>query len=167
MQLSIIALTAVSLLALPVAQAQERKPSTAEDRAKAVEIARSLESDPLAKDAKEKRNWLVHWLIDVPDVKVKVCGTLVPALLESKKNYSAEIFTQMVPSAAAFVIQHPDRATDDAAVYMAALEGVLRSYEAILKVKPKAKWPSLDALLEKRDKGELMDYVQSVAAHCK
>src|SRR6266850_2734331 len=95
--------------------AQAPKPSTADDRAKAVEIARSLESDPLGKNAKEQRNWMVHWLIDVPDISVKVCGNLLQPLLGSNKNYAAEIFTQMVPSSAAFIIANPDRAKDDVA----------------------------------------------------
>jgi len=149
------------------AQAQARKPSTPEDRAKAVEIAHALESDPLSKDAKAQRNWIVHWLIDVPDVNVKVCADLLKPLLDSNKNYSAEIFTQMVPSAAAFVIANPDRAKDDEAVYTAALEGSLRAYGTILKAKPKAKWPFLDDLIEKRDRGELTDYVRQVSSHCK
>jgi hypothetical protein len=88
-------------------------------------------------------------------------------LLDSNKNYAAEIFTQMVPSAAAFVITNPDKAKDDVAVYTAALEGSLRTYESILKVKPKAKWPFLDDLLEKRSKGELSEHVRQAAAHCK
>jgi len=121
--------------------AQTPKPSTPDDRAKALEIARSLESDPLGKNAKEQRNWMVHWLIDVPDINVKVCGNLLQPLLGANKNYSAEIFTQMVPSSAAFVIANPDRAKDDVAVYTAAVEGSLRTYESILKSKPKAKWP--------------------------
>src|SRR5664279_2668160 len=138
--------SALLLLALAVAQAQppSRKPSTPEDRGKAVEIARSLEADPLGKQAKEQRNWIVHWLIDVPDVNVKVCSNLLGPLMESNKNYSPEIFTQLVPSSAAFVITNPDRAKDDVAVYTAALEGALRTYESIVKVKPKAKWPFLD-----------------------
>src|SRR5258708_40116247 len=157
------------LLALIAVQAQpqSRKASTPEDRAKAVEIARSLEADPLSKQAKEQRNWMVHWLIDVPDINVKVCGNLLSGLLDSNKNYAPEIFTQMVPSAAAFVITNPDKAKDDVAVYTAALEGSLRTYESILKVKPKAKWPFLDDLLEKRSKGELAEHVRQVASHCK
>lgn len=127
----------IVLLALAVAQAQPqaRKTSTPEDRAKAVEIARSLETDPLGKQAKEQRNWIVHWLVDVPDVNVKVCSNLLGPLMESNKNYSPEIFTQLVPSSAAFVITNPDKAKDDVAVYTAALEGALRSYESILKAK--------------------------------
>jgi hypothetical protein len=163
----LLLLSSVPLFLSLVAPAQTRKPSTPEDRAKAVEVARSLESDPLSKNAKEQRNWMVHWLIDVPDINVKVCGNLLQPLLGSNKNYSAEIFTQMVPSSAAFIIANPDRAKDDVAVYTAGVEGSLRTYESILKSKPKAKWPFLDDLIEKRNKGELAEYVRQGAGHCK
>jgi hypothetical protein len=166
---SLLAASTTLFLALVAAQAQPqtRTPSTPEDRAKAIDIARSLETDPLGKQAKEQRNWIVHWLIDVPDINVKVCANLLGPLLNSNRNYSSELFTQMVPSAAAFVITNPDKAKDDVAVYTAAAEGVLRTYEAILKVKPKAKWPFLDDLIEKRNKGELGDFVRQAAPHCK
>jgi len=153
-------------LVAALAPAQTPKPSTPEDRAKAVEIAHSLESDPLGKNAKEQRAWIVRWLTDVPDINVKVCNLLGP-VLGSNKNYSAEIFTQMVPSSAAFIIANPDKAKDDLAVYTAAVEGSLRAYESILKSKPKAKWPFLDDLVEKRNKDELAEYVRQAAAHCK
>lgn len=162
---------AISPLLLTVlaaqAQTQDRKPSTPEDRTKAVAIARSLEADPLGPQAKEQRNWVVHWLMEVPDINVKVCGNLVGPVFTSKKNYAAEIFTQMLPSAAAFIIEHPEKGKDDAAVFLAATEGALRAYESILKAKPKAKWPFLDELLEKRSKGELKGYVEQASGHCK
>ncbi len=110
---------------------------------------------------------MVRWLTDVPDINVKLCGSLLDPLMKSSKNYAAEIFTQMIPSGAAFVISNPDKAKDDIAVYTAALEGALRTYESILNVKPKAKWPFLDDLIEKRSKGELQEYVRQAAVHCK
>lgn len=148
------------------AQSADRKPSTPEDRAKAVELSKSLESDPLAKAAKDQRNWIVHWLIAVPDINVKVCGNLLGPLLGSSKNYSAEIFTQMIPSTAAFVITHPEKSKDDVAVYTATLEGALRTYESILRLKPKARWPYLDGLIEKRNSVGLTEHVRQVAGHC-
>ena len=152
-----------------VARAQtQAPPSTPEDRARVVEVARSLEADPLGTEAPEQRRWVLRFLTNVPDISVKVCPGLLGPLLGSKKNYSAEIVTQTLTSAAAFMIANPDKAKDDVAVYTAAVEGSLRVYESILKVKPKAKWPFLDDLIEKRGKGELGEYIrQEAAAHCK
>lgn len=168
MRNAVLTATVLALVASQ-AQAQTRQPSTPEDRAKAVEIAKALEIDPLGKKAKEQRNWMVRWLIGVPDITVEVCGNLLGPVLEEKgnRNYSAEIFTQMIPSAAAFVITNPDRAGDTVAVYTASVEGSLRTYEAILKTKPKARWPFLDDLIAKRDRGELTEYVRTAASGCK
>ena len=161
--------TTIVALTLVVAQAQTqaRKSSTPEERAKAVEIARLLEGDPLSKNAKEQRRWITLWLIEVPDISVKMCGRLLGPLLDSNKNYSTEIVTQMLPSEAAFVIQNPGKAKDDVAVYTAGVEGSLRTYEAILNAKPKAKWPHLDELIQKRDKGDLGSHIREQAAHCR
>jgi carboxypeptidase Q len=157
-----------SLAAAPAQeQTQTAKPSTPEQRATAVEVARSLENDPLAPRAKADRAWIVGWLVEVPDISVKVCGTLLEPLLGANKNYSTELLGQVVISSAAFIIANPDKAKDDLAVYTAGVEGALRAYESILKVKPKARWPFLDGLLEKRGKGELVDYVRQAAAKCK
>jgi len=161
--------TTIFALALVAAhgQTEARKASTPEERSKAVQIARSLETDPLGKDAKEQRRWITLWLIQVPDISVKMCSNFLGPLLGANKNYSTEIVTQMPWSEAAFIIQNPDKAKDEIAVHTAGVEGSLRTYEAILKSKPKAKWPFLDDLIQKREKGELENYVREAAAQCK
>jgi len=121
----------------------------------------------LSKDATAAKEWLTMWLIEVPDISVKVCGTLLGPVLESKKNYSAELVQQLMYSSAAFVIRNPNNAKDDAAVYQAGVEGSLRAYEAILTAKPKARWPFLDDLLAKRSAGQLPAYIASAMPECK
>lgn len=143
------------------------KPSTPEERAKAVSIARALETEPLGKQAKEQRRWIVTWLIEVSDISVKACNNLLGPAGEGKKSYDSELFGQTLASAAAFVITNPDKAKDDIAVYGAALEGALKAYEAILKAEPKAKRPFLDDLLVKREQGQLAGYVREAAMRCK
>lgn len=149
--------------AAPVSLAQEnKKPSTPEERAQAVRLTRVLEADPLSKDAKEARKQLLVWLIQVPDISVTICTDFLSPLIGKNKNYSTELHMQEMFSSAAFIIENPDKATDEPVVYLAGLEGTLKAYEAILKVKPKAKWEHLDYLLDKRNKGELDDYVAEV-----
>jgi hypothetical protein len=126
-----------------------------------------LERDPLGKDAKAAKQWLTIWLIEIPDISVNVCGALLGPVLESEKNYSAELVQQLMYSSAAFIIRNPDKATDDVAVYQAGLEGSLAAYEAILKTKPKARWAFLDDLLQKRNAGQLRAYVESSMENCK
>jgi hypothetical protein len=106
-------------------------------------------------------------MIEVPDISVKVCGTLLGPVLDSKKNYSAELVTQLLYSSGAFIIRNPDKSLNDEGIYQAGLEGSLRVYEAILKSKPKARWPFLDDLIKKRDGGQLHDYVTGAMKDCK
>jgi hypothetical protein len=70
----------------------------------------------------------------------------------------------MMFSSAAFIIEHPDQANDRKAVSQAGLEGSLKTYESILKTRPNAKWPFLDGLIQKREKGELGAYVSDILA---
>ena len=150
-------------LSAPVNFAQEnRKPSTPEDRALAVKLVRLLETEPLHKNAKDARSWLVKWLIEVPDISVTITPDFLRPIFGKDKNYAREIFFQMMFSSAAFIIENPDKAKDEQAVYLAGLEGSLKAYESILKVKPKAKWEFLDGLIEKRNKGELDEYVAEI-----
>ena len=143
----------------------KRGPSTAEERTKAIEIAHRLEGDPLGKDAKDLRAAMIGWLAEVPDLKVTVCD-LIPELLKTKKNFAAELFTQSVVSAGAFVAEEPDLSSDFLLVNTAAVEGTLKAYESILKIHPDAKWPVLDGLLAKRSTGELPDFVREAAVRC-
>lgn len=149
---------------------QKRGPSTADERAKAVQIARALEADPLQPGNKDMRTWFTLWLIEVPDISVQVCGEeLGPIFRESNrdKNFVSEIFGQSMFSAASFVIEHPDQAKDSIAVYTAALEGSLKAYQSVLKTHPAAKWPFLDDLIVKQQKGELPKHVEKATAKCR
>jgi hypothetical protein len=139
-----------------------QKPSTPEERAQAVKIARLLETDPFHKDAKKMRQWITLWLIEVPDITVELCGSYLGPTASSDKNYSSEIFTQMGFSSAAFKIEHPDQAGDRIAANLAGVEGALKIYESILATKPKIKSEFLHSLVEKRNKGELRAYVEEV-----
>jgi hypothetical protein len=55
----------------------------------------------------------------------------------------------------ALQIENPDKVGDAKATELAALESVLKTYEAILKQKPDAKSKPLDDLLKKRSQGKL------------
>lgn len=148
------------------AHSESRQPSSEQDRTRAVETSRALEADPLSKDAATQRIWLIGWFRNVPDIHVKVCGSLLGPVLYSDKDFAINLVMQLVSSAGAFIIQHPEKANDDQAVNLAGLEGTLRTYESILRLKPKARWPNLDDLIENRDNGKLAEYVRGSVATC-
>jgi len=153
----------ILLMVSPTLAQNKRRPSTPGERQTAMKAARLLESDPLNKDAKKIREWFTVWLIEVPDIQIELCGAYLEPVFGSKKNYESEIFAQTMFSSAAFIIEHPEQANDRVAVNLAGLEGALKAYDAILKVKPKARWEFLDELIAKRDKGELRAYVQEIS----
>ena len=109
------------------------------------------------------RQWLLNWLIEVPDISITICGDYLRPLFDKDKDYAKDIFFQMSFSSAAFIIEHPDQAKDDVAVNKAGIEGSLRAYEAIVKAKPKVKWPFLDELIQRREKGTLEEYVREIS----
>jgi hypothetical protein len=155
------------LAVVPASAQQKRGPSTPEERAKAVQIARDLESNPLGPQAVSEREWITRWLIEVPDITVDVCPRLLGAEIPDKKKHGTEIFSQMLYSEAAFIIEKPDKAKDVLAIYVAGVSGSLKVYGAILKDHPKDHLKVLDEILARRDKGELEDQVKDAMQYCK
>ncbi len=146
---------------------QKRGASTPEERKVAVQMVNFLETQPFAKQAKDYRASLLYFLAEVPDITVKLCTSIFGESKKFKGDYDAELTGQLAYSQAKFIIENPDKAKDEAATYLAGVEGVLRTWESIRKEKPKAKFKLMDELLEKQKTGTLADYVKTNAAKCK
>ena len=115
----LLVIAALQVLPVQIA-AQQRGPSTPEERARTVQTAKSLQADPLAPSLQGDREWLVKWLIEIPDISVKMCTTFLGDLGDSKSGYPGAIIATMLASEAAFVIEHPEKAKDVEAIYLAA-----------------------------------------------
>ena len=137
--------------------------STPEERAKVVALTRLLERDPLVENAPAARQWLQEWIIEVPDIRVHVCDDLLGHGLGDNYPYSRVVNLQAMFSAAAFAIEHEDKARDRIAQYHAGVQGGLRAYEVLAKSRPDAKSAFLDDFLAKRDRGELAEHVAKLA----
>ena len=144
---------------------QRRNSSTLEERAKAVQLAHDLETNPLGEDAKKARKWLDKWIQEVPDISVPSCSRLLEDRAKSPR-YAKELTTQMKASIAAFIIEHPDQAEDPNKRIRAGITGMLNAYSSVLKIDPQARWDFLDALTEKESRKELDRYVREVMARC-
>ena len=165
---SLIFIAVIFLLSAYSTRAQETPPSTPEQRKQAVEMVTFLETSPLAKEAKDYRVKLFTFLAAVPDIVVKLCPDVLGESKRLKGDYKAELVTfQLMFSQAKFIIENPDKAQDDAAVYLAGVEGVLRTWEAIKTEKPKAKFQLLDELLQMRQAGTLAEHVKAGMSKCK
>jgi hypothetical protein len=94
--------------------------STPEQRARVVALTRDLERNPFASNADATRRWLLDWIVEVPDIRVPTCSSLLP--VDDRYRYSRELDLQMKFAVAAFVIEHQDRARNDIAGYTAGVE---------------------------------------------
>ena len=157
----ISALLVFALLYPGTALPQERGPSTPEERARALEITRQLEQDPLNRALHKDREWLLRWLIEIPDIQVSICASGLGQFFKSKYKYSPEIMGQLTFGSAAFIIENPAKAKDEAATCLAGVQGALAAYKAILKSQPSAKSPALDELAAKTP-GQLQAHVNEV-----
>src|SRR5687768_1028526 len=66
-----------STCALHAGCTETRGPSTPDERAQFVALVRSLERDPLAENTNAIRQQLRDWAIEVPDIRFKVCPSLL------------------------------------------------------------------------------------------
>lgn len=167
---SLVAIAAVVLLLTAISGVPllgaGRGPSTLEERQQAVRLTKALEDDPLNKDAKSARKWLLAWLTEIPDISVQMCPALFGKKFEVNKEFAGEIALQQSLSGAAFIIEHPDQSGDKLAVAMAGVEGALKAYEAFLLAKPRAHLAALDAMLQARTEGKLSEIVARNLRSC-
>jgi hypothetical protein len=131
--------------------------STPEERTRWVEIAHKLENSPLDESVNKDGEWALNRLSDAHDVHVPLCPALLGEFNDAKYKYRHEITRQYMLASGAFLIENPAKASDVAAMNVAAVGSVLKVYSAILQQKPDAKWKPLDELLKKQNQGKLDD----------
>ncbi|HEX5759911.1 MAG TPA: hypothetical protein VF121_12035 [Thermoanaerobaculia bacterium] len=159
-------LGALLLLPPPAYAEVQRGPSTPEERAKAVELVRVLETAPVSPAAKEARQWLTVWLAEVPDLTVKVCFSLLGSKQETA-SLPAELRMQHAYSSAAWLIEHPDTNPGSTETLLAGVRGTLRSYEAWKTADPAVSHALLEALLAMERTGTLEQHVRQQGRYCR
>ena len=131
-----------------------------------VAIAHKLEAAPLDQALFPEREWARQWVLENPDVRIRMCMQLLPDLRRPRYKFRAEIVEQMMLSSAAFLIEHPDKAGDHLAENVGGLQGVLKAYAAIVKSNPDARVPALDEMLENESRGKLVEYARETIKAC-
>jgi len=154
------------LFSLHAAVAQSHDPATAEPRQRVVAIAHKLEGTPLDQALFPEREWARQWVIENPDVRIRMCMQLLPDLRRPRYKFRPEILDQMMLSSAAFLIEHPDKAGDHLAENVGGLQGVLKAYSAIVKSNPDARVQALDEMLEKERRGRLVEFARETIQAC-
>lgn len=125
-------------------------------------LAQKFETNPLDSALRPEREWALKWLIEVPDIHVGMCPTILGDY--HKYKYSTEITTQLMLGSARFSIENPDKANDQVAQSIAGAESALKAYGAILQKDSKAKSKALDEDLQRQQEGKLKDFIQDTAA---
>jgi hypothetical protein len=166
MRKTLLCLLCVLFVSVSASSQDKRGPSTPEERNKALAMIEDFEKNPLGPSAKDERQWLTIWLIEVPDIHVKIC-TLIDLPKGSKKD-SDVIFSAMMFGGAREAIEHKDDPVDELAQYRAGMASALKVYELLIAQNPKDRQPALDDLIQKRGAGTLDVWVSERAAkECK
>lgn len=131
--------------------------STPEERMQWVEVTHKLESSPLDDSVNKQGEAAFKRLSDVHDVHVLLCPALLSEFNGMKYAYAHTITRQYMLASGAFQIENPDKTADAKATALAAVESVLKTYQAIIQQKPDAKAKALDDLLKKQSQGKLKD----------
>ena len=153
----LILVLVVGVLFTFTARVSAQDASTPEERAQWVEVTHKLESAPLDDSVNKQGEAVFKRLSDVHDVHVLLCPALLTEFNGMKYAYAHTITRQYMMASGAFQIENPDKVADAKATTLAAVESVLKTYQAILKQKPDAKAKQLDDLLKKQSQGKLND----------
>lgn len=151
-----------------------RGPSKPKERAKALRLVRELETDPFGDKSTDSRRWLALWLLDVTDLQVRYCAEVLGGSPAAQRKVRPELLAQIPWSGVAYLIEsqasgiqgEAGQGKTKAEIYLAGVEGALRAYEAMLRVRPDLRALLLDDLLAKRDAGELAAYVAGTSNAC-
>jgi len=129
--------------------------STPEERAQWVEVTHKLEGAPLNDNLNQEGEAALKRVSDVHDIHVPLCPAVLSEFNRMKYVYSHTITRQYMLASAAFLIENPEKAADTKATNLAAVESVLKTYQAVLRQKPDAKAKALDDLLKKQSQAKL------------
>jgi hypothetical protein len=141
-----------------VSQAQET--STPEELAQWAATTHQLESSPLDDAVSAQGDAAVKRIMDVHDFHVALCQGYFEEFRGLHYTYQRAVLRQYMLAAAAFQVEHPDKAGDYFGTNLYAVESVLKVYGAILAAKPDAKSRVLDGLEKQQRDGKLDDEVR-------
>ena len=164
-----VLLSLVFLTAFTCAQDQQeakRGPSTPEERKRYLAIVAKFEKSPLDPGLIRDIDWARQWLEDIPDVNVTICPTPLGRLRMENYEYKSRIGVQFTLAMGAYLIEHPEKASDTISQYKAGVQSALRMYKAILKTKPEAKSKAMEDLLDKQADGTLNDFIRQAGKLC-
>jgi hypothetical protein len=139
-------------------QAQTDVP-TATSRADEVRYAKAAEADALTPLAAQQRAAAMKFAEDDHETHVLLCMQVFQQLNSNHSANAHEISLQFMTSAAAFLYEHPEAATDSVAQNVAGLDAAANVYKSFLAANPKTHFKFLDNVLKQQASGSLKDFV--------
>ena len=158
-------LMVTSSIATMHAVAEEQETSAATNT-RMIQLIGTLESEPFQKDHNEVRSEVMTWLVEAPDVTVRICLKVLGDIEKIKGYEGGILVVQLGFSQAKFILENPDKATDQHAINVAGVEGVLRTYAAMKSTKTELAIPEVDRLVKLQESGELGAAVVERQAKC-
>jgi hypothetical protein len=122
----------------------------------------ALETAPAAKETEKMAKGALIWIIETDQVTVGICTGVFTLFADKKNKHSEDMTSAYTIGMAAFKLENPAKASDEMAAQIAGLELALKVYEALVKEKPKTKHDGIEALLVKRNNGELAALVNGI-----
>lgn len=147
------------------------------DPNKLVELVQALEDAPLANESWVIREAAYRWLVESdsilverisrqpienPRLVVPICLALLGPVADTQQHDPALVL-QMAFAATAFLLQHPDKAADRAAILAAGLEGTLSTYHEFVEADRMPPNLLLEQLIRERD---IEAYIERMMPHC-
>ena len=148
--------------------AEERGPSTPDERKRALTVIEKLEADPISPDLKTDRDWISKWIFEVPDVQVPICTAIIQPLLDERNSDPRKALQlQQLLAMAALQIKKPEEAKDPIKLQMAGAQGMIRAYANITRRMPMYKSEFMESLRVKEESGTLESFVRQGTAECR
>jgi hypothetical protein len=143
-----------------------RTPSTEQERADALRLVDLLETSPTSAEAGAARQQLILWLGQVPDLDVRFC-TAILGTAKEVESLPSQLTLQLALSQAAYMIRNPQLTGNSLEVFVAGVDGAIRSYEAMKLAGGTQAIPLFENLKSERARGRLLDVVKARVAQCK
>ncbi|MFC0350677.1 hypothetical protein [Undibacterium danionis] len=142
----------------------QRGPSTEEERARVVALAKASDLDPRAVMESEDGMWFLNWRREVPEYEIGLDKGAYWAKTAVKGDLRKATRFHHLLSVAAFQVQHQilnpkKNPEDELAVTQAGIEGLLRAYENLLPRRPANFSKKMDEALKRRNMVDLKAFV--------
>ena len=139
--------------------------STPDERQRFLTLVHQVQASP-PRGYDPDVEWAIGWLVEVDDVSVTICADVLGSVMKEgeKPGFNPAIIGLL--SAGAFVMEHPELATNEGEVNFAALTALLDVYAAERKRDGPASAP-YDELLARARAGTLRAQVIDQVRRCK